>query len=377
MAVLLVGAGLVLARESRSERKGNLDRRTLPVPVLRAAPAEAYSVDVRLLGEVEAGRRSQVGFELGGRLISVQRDEGQVVKAGDLLAKLDTARLEARLREEKASLEQARATAVRAEASLQRVRRLVDKGAVSKQQLDDAIRESNVARAGVSRGEAAVDRIEVDLRNSVILAPFDGRVVGRFVDEGTILRAGDRVLELMEESAKEARFGVPAELALGLSIGDKVVVRDLARGAEWIGRLERKLAQEERLTRTEDVIVRLSSEAAVRPGELVEWRLSSTVREAGFWLPRNALTSGVRGLWVVYCAVPEPGGGDSGASGHRLERRQVEVLHVRGETVFVRGALQEDDLVVSDGLLRVVPEQSVTVRLRSAYENGQSTSGTL
>ena len=54
---------------------------------------------------------------------------------------------------------------------------------------------------------------------------------------------------------------------------------------------------------------------------------------------------------------------------HRLERRQVEVLHLRGEDVFVRGAVQDEDLIVSDGLLRVVPGQAVTIRLRPSDDS--------
>jgi len=74
--------------------------------------------------------------------------------------------------------------------------------------------------------------------------------------------------------------------------------------------------------------------------------------ERGFWAPVTALAEGRRGLWSMYVLTP-----DNGA--FRLEPRPVEVLHAEGDTVFVRGAVDDGDDVLAAGVSRVAPGQRV------------------
>ena len=80
--------------------------KALVVDVEPAEAAGGYTIRREFIGRVEATRQSQVGFELPGQLNRLAVDEGDEVAKGDLLAQLDTARLEARLAEAKAALRQ-------------------------------------------------------------------------------------------------------------------------------------------------------------------------------------------------------------------------------------------------------------------------------
>ena len=76
-------------------------------------------------------------------------------------------------------------------------------------------------------------------------------------------------------------------------------------------------------------------------------------------LPLTALTESSRGIWAVY--VAEPGATEGGPDDASvLSRRQVELLHLVGENVYVRGTLEPGERVVSAGLHRLVPGQRVT-----------------
>jgi len=115
------------------------------------------------------------------------------------------------------------------------------------------------------------------------------------------------------------------------------------------------------VTRTVDVLLTLSDAPAnVRPGDLGRLKLSSRYDEPGFWVPLGALTQGPRGLWNNYIAEPVTSASSDSAI-HRVAPRTVEVVYADSDRAFVRGTLREGDLLIVDGLQRVVPGQIVAV----------------
>ncbi|MEM7600046.1 MAG: hypothetical protein AAF357_01365, partial [Verrucomicrobiota bacterium] len=83
-----------------------------------------------------------------------------------------------------------------------------------------------------------------------------------------------------------------------------------------------------------------------------------TVESEGFFLPRDSLTESVRGLWACYVATLDE---EAGPDAFRLDRRDLEVLHEYSDHVFVRGAIEEGDWVLANGLQKVAPGQRVKI----------------
>ena len=100
----------------------------------------------------------------------------------------------------------------------------------------------------------------------------------------------------------------------------------------------------------------------IRRGDLATLEIERSKPEPGFWLSMTALTESSRGLWACYVAEPVALQDRLGSETHRLRRRELEVAHQEVDRVFVRGTLSDGELVVSDGLHRLVPDQ----RFRSA-----------
>ena len=94
---------------------------------------------------------------------------------------------------------------------------------------------------------------------------------------------------------------------------------------------------------------------------------------SGTWLSLSALTESSRGLWAAYVADELPAQESTDGATHRLVRRDVEIVHVDSERVFVRGTLADGDVVVQEGLQRLVPEQRV--RLASDLTRQQRSIG--
>lgn len=429
--LLALGIGLNVFLEARAgapedaEDAGSTDRRPLPVEIETLDLQESFLVQRRFTGTVVARRAVNLSFEGSGRVERVAVDEGASVATGDVLAELDVellgaerARtassrvpLQARLDElingpRKETIAAARADLQALEeelslAQLQRDRRaeLVEKGTVSREQLEtlaasvdtltarrsasearlseleNGTREETLAaqRGALAEVDAALAAIDVQISRSKLVAPFDGQIELRALDEGAVVSSmmPQTAFRLIETSALEARIGIPPHLASQLQEENaqrKVLVRGNAIGTDTV----RLLPTVDAATRTVTVIFDLESVGAgqVRPGDVCTLELEVPRREAGAWVPLAALSESRRGLWSVYGIVSEPqaedtsnaqSGSDRKAADSPLtvDRLEVEVLHVAHGRAFVRGTFDGGERYVSSGAHRLVPGQPV------------------
>ncbi|MEM9016025.1 MAG: efflux RND transporter periplasmic adaptor subunit [Verrucomicrobiota bacterium] len=361
--ILLAGAcALFLVGCGSGESSGEVEAvRLAPVEVLEAKLESRYPVEERFVGVVEARRRSLLAFEIAGTVEEVRFEEGETVEEGEVLARIDTARLEAREKELRAVLEQAEATRELTDKVLARFRGLVDGGGVSVQDLEEAVERATNSRALVARTEAQLRNVEVDLEKSELRAPFAGTVANRRIDEGAVAAPNQVAFEFLESDHLEIRVAMAADALEGVVEGAEVTVSlDSGKEAttEVVATVLRVLPQRDRRTRTVDVILSAPEGANLRDGDLVVAQRVEWIASEGFFLPRDALTESTRGLWACYVALPEQSAGDDA---HRLDRRDLEIIHEYADLVYVRGALVEDDLVLASGLQKVAPNQRVRI----------------
>jgi len=331
------------------------------VEVITLIPASEYAVEQRFLGRLEARRTSQLGFELPGTVESVAVEEGDSVDQNDTLATLDDARLQARKNELQAVYHEAHAAEILAEADFERTRQLVRDDVATPAELDAAIQERDAANATVRRIQAQLESVEVDLGETRLLAPFDGIIQRRLIDEGAVVSAGQPVLEALESGHHEVRAGFSPEAAASLAIGE-VIQAYRERDQPIEATLLRKLPVRNDQTRTVDLIFSLSADDLL-PGDLLELPIMRHEQSRGFWLPISALTESERGLWACYVV------NKATDQNPTLELRQVEILHQTAERAFVRGALKPGDQVVADGLQKLTPGLSVHPEPRDETES--------
>lgn len=336
----------------------------LLVPVAPVHSAPGYDVRREFAGRVEAARASAIGFEIAGQLAEVLVDEGARVEAGDPLARLDTARLQARQAEARATLTQATASLALAETTLERITEALEFKGVSRQEYDEAVRAERAARSGEAAARARLDSIGVDLAKSVLRAPYAATVTDRLADEGEVLAPGQVMLELQERAPPRVRIGVAADMLDAVRDQQEHLLN--VDGVEVRARVRAILPLRDATTRTVDVIMELGGEAAVLPGDIARLEIARAVEQPGFWVPLGSLTEGERGTWTHYVAVPLGGDSPGGEATHVIEARAVEVLYEEADRVYVRGALEETDRIVVDGLHRVVPGQAVRIGIRQA-----------
>ncbi len=337
--------------------------RLLPVSTIIAQQADSYPVERSFVGRVEARRESGVGFELSGLVAKIHVDDGVAVSAGQLLASLDTELLEARREELVSARAQAKADLDLATKTRKRVNELQAMDFASSQARDEAVEGVNAKRAALERADSAIRSIDVQIRKSHLHAPYDALVASRHIDEGQVIRAGVPVLRLFESSEPEARIAIASDSIDRLRSGAQYSLR--IRGRDVAATLRTVLPEREGRTRSVDAIFTLSVPFnGIRRGDLASLVLTERIVVQAIALPLTALTESSRGIWAVYVAERGPterGPTERGPSDASvLSRRQVELLHLVGEDVYVKGTLEAGERVVSAGLHRLVPGQRVS-----------------
>lgn len=199
-------------------------------------------------GRIEA-TETDIATKLPGRLVEVLAEEGDMVVAGQAVGQMDTKSLEAQLKEAEARVEQAKrehdqAVAVirqrdsecaLAQKELKRSRTMYgrDKGAVSQDKLDQDVAAAEVAEAVCTAAEAQlaktdaminvaiaeVERIRVELDDSVLKAPASGRVLYKLAEPGEVLPAGGKVLTILDLSDVYMTIFLPTRQAGKVAIG--------------------------------------------------------------------------------------------------------------------------------------------------------------
>lgn len=388
---------------------------TLPVETITAERVSSYDVSRSFTGEVAALRASELGFERSGQLVSLLVPEGTQVSAGEALARLDVQNLRTQRMQIEAQKAQAQAqlteltVGARSEdiavaraavqdleqqialqrTQLSRREFLYEQGAIAREALDefsfgegslqaklDQARSQlqelqngtrpeqiDAQNALVQQFDARLADIDVTIAKSTLNAPFDGQVAEHKVDIGTVVGAGASVIRLVESGVPEARIGVPAEDISKLQLGEERTVTIDAE--QYTGVVTSILPEVDAQTRTQTVVLALEPRAAaqVNPGQTVRLSLTERIDQTGIWLPTEALTESLRGLWTAYVVVPmaaeEPEQSETSTASYVVRPQTVEVLHQAGDRVLVTGTLQPGDVVVASGAHRLVPEQQV------------------
>lgn len=317
-----------------------------PLSVRVAALERDVAIRVFGLGTVEARISSEVGFEVGGRLVELNADHGDTVAKGAVLARLDLGEQEARVAKAQAALAIAHANIRKAAANLQRAeavflqkqetnrrrQALAGSNVVSRQAAEEAQRDEDVARADVlvatSETEVANAQLadakaqlrfeETMLGHRTLHAPYDAVVVARRIEPGTVVKAGDPIFTLVATGTYWGLAYVDEARAGHIEVGQTVDARLRSRPRDaFTGRVARIALESDRVTEERRVFVRGDNPPPqVYLGEQVEIWITVARVDEGLFVPEAAVQGydGRHGtVWTV----------ESG----RLARRTVEFGH--------------------------------------------------
>ncbi|TDV97772.1 RND family efflux transporter MFP subunit [Halomonas alkaliantarctica] len=345
---------------AQQAREQGADNALLQVATVALEQAEQLQRDVRLTGRVVAHQSVSLAFEPAGRVSAVSADRGDAVEQGDVLAMLDTRRLESRLAEVAARSEEARASLALAQRQEEREAQLNQNNFASRTALDQARTDRLTLQARLAALAAERDSLTADLDDSTLKAPFAGRVIERHISVGSLVSSGTTAFDLIDVEQLEAHLGLPAALAATFAPNEAVEL--MVNGEEVSGEIRARLPQVDSDSRTQTLVVSLEAPDQAVPGDLAELRYTITEPANGYWVPLDSLQAADRGLWNVL--VAEPLENDH----YRVAQASVELLHSEGDQAFVRGTLAPGMRLITSGTHRVTPGQQVTLSEEVTHE---------
>ncbi|WP_354681687.1 efflux RND transporter periplasmic adaptor subunit [Cupriavidus plantarum] len=322
---------------------------TPPVGVTTAL-AQAQDVDIGLVGvgTVQAMQTVTVTPRIDGQLVSVGFVEGQDVKLGQVLARIDPRTFEAQLQQAQATRARDEATLANARLDLTRFQGLIKENATTQQTLDTQRATVAQLEASVRTDDAQIALARVQLDFTTITAPLAGRVGARLVDPGNIVHATDTtgLVVIRQIDPIDVVFTLPEEAVSQIhgatTDGAQLVVDANEReSGKRLG--EGKLILVNNTIDTTSGTIQLKARFpnpthALWPGQYVDARLVLGQRARAITVPSSAIQRNDAGTYV-YTVQPD----------NTVAMKPVTVAELQGNRAVIGKGLAAGDRVVSEG----------------------------
>lgn len=333
-------------------------RPSVPVSIA-VATRQNVSVYLTGLAAVQASLTIAIRSQVDGTLQEVLFTEGQYVKKGNVLAKIDPRLFKAALVQAQAKRAQDAALLVAAEKDLTRAENLALKQAGTQQNIDQQQAKVDQLKASIAGDEAAIDTAQTQLDYTSIRAPSDGRMGIRQVDPGNLVHVSDAqpIATLMRIRPAAVLFTVPA-----LSLDE--VRSALARGTVEVTAFDqdnRRALSTGQLLVIDNAVdqatdtIRLKAifpndDERLWPGEFVNARLLVETLGKVLVIPSAAVQRGPQGLfaWIL-------------TSKDTAEPRSIKTGPTTGDLTVVTSGLRDGERVVTDGQFKLKRNAQVSI----------------
>jgi membrane fusion protein (multidrug efflux system) len=302
------------------------------------AQQEQWPQTLAAIGTLAAVQGVTVSADLPGTVERIEFDSGRAVRAGDVLAVLDT-------RQEQAQLAAIEARRELAQLTLARVQELLKEKVISKAEFDRATAEAQ-------QTDAQLGEIKAVIQRKTIRAPFSGVLGIRQVNLGQYLAGGDPLVTLQSLNPIYVNFGVPQQSAGQVPAGRQVrITSESIGGVEWNGRVTALDAMVDEATRNIQVQATLANgDGKLRPGMFVQVEVVLGAGEQVIALPASAINYAPYGDSVFIVTDMKA---EDGRTYRGVRQQLVKVGRSRGDQVAVLGGIKAGDEVVSSGLFKL------------------------
>src|SRR5664279_2395551 len=268
VASLLMGVAFLAAsvgcRQEAEVSKAPTPVRTADVQLVDASTSNTYSANIQPYQQVD------LAFKSNGYLASIKQvtdadghvrniDIGDYVKQGTVLATVQQDDFKDKLAQAKASLDRSQAENERAKLSYERTTKLFAAGAATKPDLDDATAQLASTTAAVANSKAQVSEAQIALGYCELRAPFDGWVLKRSVDVGTLVGPATNGFTLADTRTVKAVFGVPDTAMARIKPGSPQTVTTEALPTPFSGHVTSISAAADPKSRVYSVEVRIDN----------------------------------------------------------------------------------------------------------------------
>jgi multidrug efflux system membrane fusion protein len=358
LLVLAAGAGGVYWMRRGSEKPAAAAPAAIPISVAIAARQDV-PIYASGLGTVQALNTVPVHSQVDGKLIQVLFTEGQHMKAGDLLAKIDPRLFQAALDQATAKKSQDEAQLVSAQKDLVRFTTLAVKSFETQQNVDQQQAKVDGFKAAIAADKAAIESAQTQLDYTTITAPIDGRVGFRQIDVGNIVHASDTtpLVVLTQTQPAAVIFTLPESFLddvrdamtrgpVEVTAYDQNNVRMLGTGKILL--IDAIIDQATATIRLKALFP--NADEKLWPGEFVNVRVLIDTQQNVIAIPASAVQRGPNGFyaWAI-------------TGGNKAEMRPLMTGATTNDITIVTSGVKEGDRLVIEGQYKLQPDSVVTI----------------
>ena len=351
LAALFCSVAAAAGCSSHAEASDEQPATAIAVRV-RTAVAVDRPILVNASGTVDANTTADVAFQVSGRIVRVAVDEGQMVRAGQLLAVVDPT-------DYRLSLQQAHASAVQAKGEYERMRQLHEKGSLAP---NDFAKFEMAAQVAASNASLAQER----LGDTQLTSPISGIIVRRGIELGEMASPGVPVFTIVAVDPVEIRVGIP-ESQIGLirrGATATIAVPALA-GPMYTARVTMIGVSADPASRTYPVKIDVPNPGrSLLPGMIAEAHISGNRMTRAFTVPGEAIVRDAEGATLVFVYFPAE---------KRVYSRRVTVGAPIDREIEITNGVAPGELIVIAGQDRLRDGASVTASTEDAAADSTTT----
>ncbi|HRD50219.1 MAG: efflux RND transporter periplasmic adaptor subunit [Candidatus Competibacter sp.] len=339
---------------------GKTVRAAPPAPVkIASAAIRDVPLVLEVFGRAEAYDSVTLKARVDGQVAALPFVEGQTVASGAVLARLDPADFDARLRQAEANLARDQAQLVKARLDVDRYLSLKNRSFVSEQQVAEARANADALAATVRADQAAVESTRLQQSYATIQAPFAGVIGARLVSPGATVKANDTALAVLNRvQPLYVSFAVPERylprLRAALRTGGLPVMVAVpgAAGQRFPGEARFLDNAVDPATGAIQMKATIANAAeTLTPGQFLNVSLTLEVIVGAVTAPAEAVQQGPEGSFV-FVVKPD----------RTVEVRPVAVTLMQSGIAVIGQGLRDGETVVTDGQLRLSPGAKVQVQ---------------
>lgn len=348
IAILVIGGlGVWMAltlmgnKEIIDEKAAIKEKIVLDVPVkISAVEKMVLDNSMSLTGTFEARKELNIIAEGQGRIMSLSIEEGQTVRKGQTVAKIDDTSIQSQLMTARASL-------AKAQKDVERFKRLVDAGAISQQQYEEV-------KLGFNSAQTNVTAIEQQLKYTYVKSPMTGIVKELKVEEGSFATPGSPIAALVDISRLKMIVKVPETDIISMKKGQKVsILTDVYPDVTFNGRVKLISIQAD-AGRKYDVEIEVvnTQKNPLKAGMygVANIQPTNNKEEFGLFVPRKSIVGSVQNAKVYVLQAD-----------NTVISRTVEVGETIEDKVLIQSGLAEGEEVVTTGQINLEDGKKVKI----------------
>lgn len=368
LGFLAVGSAVVAAACSggeaspRQRQQGGGGGGQQPAVPVTVAPVvqKPMPLQISVIGAAEAYATVAIRAQITGGLTSVNFDEGDDVKMGQVLFTLDRRPLEAALQQSEANLARDLAVAANARAQAARYQDLAERGIATREQVGTMTTNAAALEATVGADRAAVENANVQLQYATITSPISGRTGALMVHAGNLVRANDvaPLVVINQVAPIYVSFGIPESQLPEF----KRYLAERSLHVEARPPNDTGSASTGRISFVDNAVDQTTGTIKIKgtfpnddrrlwPGQFVNIVVTLMTDSAAVVVPTVAVQAGQQGPYV-FVVKPD----------QTVDLRAVTVARTSGAETIIKDGLTAGETVITDGQLRLVPGSRISVK---------------